>query len=165
MKTLLIGFLLWANPQDHPGPDDVKSAQSIIDAYYDVISGPIGEKRDFDRFRSLFHPEARFVYSYWNADHSQASTMVMNTEEFIGKLGYLDAKGFYEHEITNVTHTFGSVTQVFSSYRFTTEDKSIPDGAGITSYELFYDGNRYWILSMFWQAENAVDKIPAKFLK
>jgi hypothetical protein len=43
--------------------EDVTSIDAIINAVYDVISGPAGEARDWDRFRSLFLPEARLVPS------------------------------------------------------------------------------------------------------
>lgn len=144
---------------------DTESIQSVLDTYYDCISGPIGEKRDFDRLRNLFHPEARLIYSYWDEGSSKAGVLVFNdAEEFIDRLDYLDKKGFYEHELSNITHDFSSIVQVFSSYAFRAEDKSIPEGKGITSYDLFFDGNRYWIMSMFWVAENEQYKIPAKYL-
>jgi hypothetical protein len=37
-----------------PTSDDVSSLDSIIAAAYDVISGPAGQKRDWDRERSIF---------------------------------------------------------------------------------------------------------------
>jgi hypothetical protein len=39
-------------------PADVASIDAIITAAYDVISGPAGQKRDWDRERSLFIPGA-----------------------------------------------------------------------------------------------------------
>lgn len=38
---------------------DVASIDAIIAALYDVISGPAGAPRDWDRMRSLFAPEGR----------------------------------------------------------------------------------------------------------
>ncbi|MEM8887165.1 MAG: hypothetical protein AAGD28_04190 [Bacteroidota bacterium] len=144
---------------------DTESIQSVLDAYYDCISGPIGEKRDFDRMRNLFHPEARLIYSYWDKGSSKAGVLVFrDVEEFIERLDYLDKKGFYEHELSNITHDFSSIVQVFSSYAFRAEDNSIPEGKGITSYDLLFDGDRYWIMSMFWVAENEQYKIPHKYL-
>ena len=146
--------------------EDYKSAQAIIDAYYDCISGPIGQERDFNRLKNMFHKDARLIYSYWNEDSSEANLLVFDSiDAFIDKLGYLDKKGFYEHEIANITHSFSTVTQVFSTYKYRAEDNSIPKGQGITSYNLFFDGKRYWILSMFWAAENDKYKIPKKYLK
>ena len=146
--------------------EDTTSVQNILDAYYDCISGPIGQKRDFDRFKNLFHPSATFTYSYWNSEQTKASTMIFKTvDEFIEKLDYLDKKGFYEHELANTINEFGSVIQVFSTYTYRAEDNSIEPKTGITSYEIFYDGERYWIMSMFWTIENERYKIPKKYLK
>ena len=40
-------------------PADVASPDAIIAALYDVISGPAGQPRDWNRFRSLFAPGAK----------------------------------------------------------------------------------------------------------
>jgi len=42
-------------------PRDVESIDAIITAAYDVISGPAGKKRDWDRERSLYYPGARLI--------------------------------------------------------------------------------------------------------
>src|SRR5437764_9024260 len=42
-------------------PRDVGSIDAIIAAAYDVISGPAGQKRDWNRERSLFFPVARIM--------------------------------------------------------------------------------------------------------
>jgi hypothetical protein len=42
-------------------PADVATMDAIVEALYAVISGPVGEARDWDRFRSLFIPEARLI--------------------------------------------------------------------------------------------------------
>ncbi|MEO1052743.1 MAG: DUF1579 family protein [Bacteroidota bacterium] len=144
--------------------DDKSSIQGLLDAYYDCISGPIRQPRQLDRLRSLFHPEGRLIYSYWTPGHEKAEVLVMNLEEFIEKIDYADKKGFFEHEIANTVHTFGAVTQVFSTYEFRSEDKTIA-GRGITSYELLFDGSRYWIMSMFWTAEDDQYKIPEQYLR
>src|SRR5580658_7280184 len=49
----------------HPGwpsaknPSDVDTVEHLVAALYDVISGPAGKPRDWDRFRSLFLPDGR----------------------------------------------------------------------------------------------------------
>ena len=42
-------------------PSDVESIDAIIAAAYDVILGPAGQPRDWERERSLFYPGARFI--------------------------------------------------------------------------------------------------------
>src|SRR5687768_18498764 len=52
-----------ATPAPPPAarPADVASMDAIVAALYDVISGPAGQKREWDRFRSLFIPGARLI--------------------------------------------------------------------------------------------------------
>src|SRR5512141_837106 len=40
---------------------DVDTLDHIIAALYDVISGPQGQARDWNRFKSLFLPEGRLI--------------------------------------------------------------------------------------------------------
>src|SRR5690606_15671227 len=40
---------------------DVASLDAIIAALYETISGPADQPRDWDRFLSLFHPDARLI--------------------------------------------------------------------------------------------------------
>jgi hypothetical protein len=35
---------------------------------------------------------------------------------------------------------------------------------GINTIQLFYDGNRWWIVNIFWQQESIEDPIPEKYL-
>jgi hypothetical protein len=42
-------------------PADVASVDAILASLYDVISGPAGQPRDWNRFRSLFVPDARLI--------------------------------------------------------------------------------------------------------
>ena len=42
-------------------PKDVSSPEAIVAAVYDVISGPAGQKRNWDRMRTLFVPDAIFA--------------------------------------------------------------------------------------------------------
>ena len=120
---LLLPFMVFpevqAQSEESKYDNDTKSIQNILDAYYDCISGPIGQVRDFDRLRNMFHETANFTYSYWNEGETKASILfIKNVEEYIEKLDYLDKKGFYEHELSNTINEFGSVIQVFSTYTF-----------------------------------------------
>ncbi len=42
-------------------PADLASVDAIITAVYEAISDAAGEERNWDRFRSLFIPEARLI--------------------------------------------------------------------------------------------------------
>src|SRR5437870_11778556 len=50
-----------AVPPAAPRLEDVSTVDGIIRAYYDVITGPAGQPRQWSRDRSLYIPELRFV--------------------------------------------------------------------------------------------------------
>src|ERR1700688_4211331 len=81
-----------------PKPDDVNSLDSILRAIYDVISGPAGD-RDWNRFRSLFVPEARLTSAQKSKD---GSIFLRDVEGYVkGAGGYFGTHGFYESAIVN----------------------------------------------------------------
>jgi hypothetical protein len=96
-----------------PKPDDVKSLDSILKAIYDVICGPAGD-RDWNRFRSLFVPEARLTSATRKAN---GPVRLLDVEGYArGAGGYFKTHAFYESAIVNRVQTFGNIAQVFSSY-------------------------------------------------
>ncbi len=142
---------------------DVKSIDSIIAALYDVISGPPG-KHDWDRFRSLFATSGRLVGV--GARNGSARSRSMTPDEYVTLSGaYIEKNGFFEKEIARKTDQFANIAQVFSTYesRNKADDKK-PFDRGINSIQLFNDGTRWWIVSIFWQGEDAKNPLPAKYL-
>ena len=67
-------------PSGTARPGDVDSVEHIIAAVYDVISGPAGP-RDWDRFRSLYHPGARMIPSRRD-DKGTVSARVSSPDEY-----------------------------------------------------------------------------------
>src|SRR6266446_4269181 len=48
-------------PTVAPGAADVATVDGMVRAYYDVITGPAGQPRQWSRDRSLYIPDLRFV--------------------------------------------------------------------------------------------------------
>ncbi|MGA7168713.1 MAG: hypothetical protein WBX08_06160 [Candidatus Sulfotelmatobacter sp.] len=145
-------------------PEDVKSMDTILSAIYDVISGPIGG-RDWNRFRSLFLPQARFTEVSTRPDGSKV-VLTWSVDEFIRDAGEVFSKEpFYEKAIVNRPESFGNITQVFSSYESRHSPTDKPFERGINSIQLLNDGNRWWVLSILWDTERAGNPLPAKFRK
>ena len=147
---------------------DVESIDAIIRAAYDVISGPAGKKRDWDRERSLFVPGARLIPTATKtADaESDLAPQILDVEEYIKRVEPLFEKsGFYEMEIARRTEQFGQIAQVWSTYesKHSLNDPE-PFMRGINSIQLFYDGERWWIVNIFWQHESTKSPLPAKYL-
>jgi hypothetical protein len=146
--------------------EDVRSMEAILGALYDVISGPAGQGRDWDRMRSLFAPGARLIPTVYRPD-SVPSLLIWDVEQYIRQVGpRLEASGFFEKEVARRVERFGGVTQVFSTYesRRAAGDPT-PIARGINSIQLFYDGKRWWIVTIYWEAERPGNLIPSRYLK
>jgi len=148
-------------------PKDVASLDSIMKAIYDVISGDAGKLRDWDRFRSLFHKDARLIPSGKNAQTGIIAARVMTPEDYVSKSGpYLEKNGFHEREISRHVDQYGNIAQVFSTYAsFHKSDDKDPFMRGINSFQLFNDGKRWWVVTIYWQQESPENLIPKEFLK
>src|SRR5476651_804873 len=65
-----------------PNPADVQSADAIIAALYDVISGPGEKARDWNRFYSLFTRGGRLVATGARAD-GRKFARTLTPEEYV----------------------------------------------------------------------------------
>lgn len=147
-------------------PADVATLDGLIGAVYDVISGPAGQKRDWDRMRSLFLPGARLIPTGRN-QQGEGRQRVLTLEDYItGSGAQLERNGFFEREIGRRTDRYGNIVQVFSAYdsRRTAAD-TVPFARGINSMQAWYDGKRWWMVTIFWQGESAETPIPEQYLR
>ena len=151
-------------------PADVGSIDAIINAAYDVISGQAGKKRDWNRERSLFLPGARLMPTVMEpaatVSKQKLGPQMLDVEGFIKRsASYFEKNGFFEKEIARRTEQFGQIAHAWSTYesRHKADDPE-PFMRGINSIQLFYDGNRWWIVSIYWQHESLEHPIPEKYL-
>jgi hypothetical protein len=148
---------------------DVHSIDAIIAAAYDVISGPAGGQRDWDRERSLFYPGARLIPTAIlpGRNDGELAPQILDVEGYIDRVKPLLAEsGFYEKEIARRVEHFGSIAHVWSTYESRHDLAELePFMRGINSIQLFDDGTRWWILSIYWQHESAQEPLPEKYLR
>lgn len=172
--SVTIGILAQATPAapatpaaKEANPADVASLDSIMKAIYDVISGDAGKARDWDRFRSLFHKDARLIPSGKNPQTGFIGARVLTPEDYIKGSGpYLEKNGFHEREVARHVDMYGNIAQVFSTYAsFHKADDKDPFMRGINSFQLFNDGKRWWVVTIYWQAETPENPVPKQYLK
>jgi Domain of unknown function (DUF4440) len=156
-----------AQTEKEADPKDVASIDSIMKAVYDVISGDAGKTRDWDRFRSLFHKDARLIPTGKNAQTGVIAARVLTPEEYVQRAGPgLLQNGFHEIEKARQVDIYGNIAQVFSTYetRRSLKDEK-PFMRGINSFQLLNDGKRWWVVTIYWQAETPENPIPKQYLK
>jgi hypothetical protein len=144
-------------------PEDVASIDAIMKAVYDVISGPAGP-RDWDRFRSLFVPDARLIPTGC-PQGGTCRPRVLTVDQFAeGSGAYFQQNPFYEVESHRVEERYGHVAHVFSTYESRKAPGEAPFTRGINSFQLFWDGTRWWVVTIFWNDEAQAGPIPSQYL-
>jgi hypothetical protein len=155
-----------AAPQAGPRASDVQSMDAILAALYEVISGPAGQQRDWDRMRNLFVPGARLIPAIYRPD-SVPRLRELSIEDYIALAGpILEKDGFFESEIGRKVERYGGVVHAFSTYESRRKaDDAKPFVRGINSIQLFDDGRRWWVVTVFWEGERPDNPIPAQYLQ
>jgi hypothetical protein len=161
LVALVAGQAAFAQAKDYS--KDVASADAIIVAVYDVISGEPGVARDWDRFRYLFRPETRLIPTR-KTPQGELIAQAMTPEEYIQAFSSRIPVGFFERELHRVTEQYGTLTHAFSTYEAREKKDGPVTVRGINSMQLFHDGKRYYIVSIFWCAEGLGFPLPEKYL-
>jgi hypothetical protein len=139
---------------------DVQSIDGMMNALYEVISGGVGEARNWNRMRSLFIPEARIMAIIPKKDGNDFALRILSLSDYIAQSGpRLIEVGFREKELKRKTEVWGEMAHVLSSYE-TLEEKDQAIKRGINSVQMMYDGNRWWIISLLFEAERSNLSLP-----
>jgi hypothetical protein len=164
-----VALLLYAVPfhaqtlSSVPPAADVESIDAIIAALYDVISGPAGE-RDWDRFRSLFVADARLIPT-GRLENGRWTPRTLSVDGYVERAGsQFRQQAFYEDELHREVQRFGHVAHAFSTYASRRAPDAEPFSRGINSIQLFWDGTRWWVVSIMWDAERDGQVIPPEYL-
>ena len=132
---------------------DVNTLDAILKAMYEVISGPAGVARDWERFRNLYAPGARLMPVVAGPP---ARARVLSPEDYIRRVEPIFAQeDFWERETGRETETFGRVAHVLSHYESLRDPEGEPFERGTNSVQLFHDGERWWIVSVMWNTSRA----------
>jgi hypothetical protein len=170
--TLLSAQTPQAAPTATPSPSpalalrqtDVDTIDHIIAAVYDVISGPAGQ-RDWERFRSLYYAGARMIPTRHD-DQGNLIARVATPDEYAQRSqDFFTREGFFENSVANHVEQWGNIAHVWSTYESRHARGEKPFARGINSFQLLNDGHRWWILSVYWQAEDPAHPLPEKYLK
>jgi hypothetical protein len=165
IPLLLIVSILEAQNNTAKYIDKVQSLDSTLETLYNVISGEKGEERNWELFNYLFKEDAKLIPSVKNKE-GDYGVRYLSPQEYIDTSGtWLFENGFFEKEIHRTTNTFGNITQVFSTYEsFHSNEETVPFMRGINSIQLLNDGQRWWIVNIFWKQETKENPIPEEYL-
>lgn len=145
---------------------------ALVGALYDVISGPAGKPRDWNRFRSLFVPDGRLAVVRperpASADPSARSGDVafLTPEMYIVRdTPVFQTQGFFERGIASRQEEFGNLVTVWSTYESRHgEGDAQPFARGVNALTLVRAQGRFWVVSIVWDSERPGVTLPAKYL-
>lgn len=152
-------------------PADVQTVDSLMAALYDVISGPAGKPRDWDRFRSLFLPDGRLgVIRHPPSAQTKSmheDVVFLTPQDYVDRDDpYFKAHGFFERSIANRIEEFGNLVSVWSTYESrNAADDPKPFVRGVNSLQIVKAEGRYWVASIIWDDERSGTTLPEKYLK
>ncbi len=143
----------------YPNSKDVSTISGLIDATYEVVSGRIGEKRQWERDASLHHPKA--IYSYKNSQNQQVTIPVKSFHDDTQSL--IMTTDFFESEINREVRIFGNIAHVWSTYETRLSEGGPIERRGINSIQLIFEEERWWIISWIFDKESPSNRIPQTF--
>jgi len=147
-------FLAAVAAQPAPNADLAEIDKTVL-AVYDVISGPPGQKRDFDKMRSLFAPGA--TMKAIGPKGLRGGTV----EDYISRnAAVLEKEGFTEKELGRKVELWGNLATVWSSYDGRTANGSFHE-RGINSFQLVKVDGKWLVASILWQEETPANPLPA----
>jgi hypothetical protein len=138
---------------------DLAGIDAAIRGVYEVISGPPGQKRDFDRMRSLFAPGATMKAIGPKGLHGGSVEDYINRNKDI-----LEKMGFTERELARRTEVWGGLATAWSAYDGRTADGSFHE-RGINSFQLVKIDGKWLVASILWQEETPDNPLPRDLIK
>jgi len=141
-------------------PADVAAPESVVKAVYETLSGRAGEARNWNRFRSLMAPGARFVTESVTADGA-VHRRALGLEELItsNEKG-LATEGFFEHRVITHEEVWAHFAVVVTPYEIRHAPGEAPFARGIKHTELTSDGKRWFVESIVWEGETTASPLP-----
>jgi hypothetical protein len=141
---------------------DLTTLDGMVRALYSTISGPKGMKRDLELQRSLFIPGARLVAPEKGQDGS-LKVVQMDIEGYMkSAFPMMEARGFFERETSRKVEQWGHIAHVWSRYEsFEKADDKAPSEQGINTFQLVFDGHRWWVTGCAWDDESTGQSLPS----
>jgi hypothetical protein len=134
------------------------TVESITGRMYALISGRTNEPRDWAAVKELYAPGARLI-PIENAPDGSRIARVMTPDEFAASRSlFFEQQDFFEWETAREERRYGRLAHVWSSYEASHGPRGRVIRKGVNSIQLWNDGTRWWILSVAWDAVEALDR-------
>ena len=122
--------------------DDTSSIDGIVNAYYEVVSGPEGFIYDADRDANI-HADGALITKAFPDGRFQRHDL--SAEQAMISVPYDQA--FFESEVNRRIERYGNIAHVWSEFEMRTSPEADPYSGGFNSISLYFKDDRWWISS------------------
>jgi hypothetical protein len=134
---------------------------ALITAIDAAVSGPANQDRTC--FRELFLPDARLI-PIRIAPDGTATPHMLTVQDWIDAVAKRGSAIVTEHQLKFKTESWAHMAHLWSTYETRLSDDPKAGDRGINSIQAIFDGRRWQVIEITWQAETPADPVPAKYL-
>jgi len=143
--------------------DDTTDIQTAIDGLYAVISGPVGQERDFDAMRELFM-EGASMGAVGAGPEGNGAGRVITLDDYIERSGpWLVENGFTERATRTDVTQWGEIAYARSAYEGVNGVTGEVFLIGVNFITLFKIEGEWKIASILWRTESEDWPVAAAF--
>jgi hypothetical protein len=134
---------------------------ALVSALYAAVSGPANQDRTC--FRDVFLADAKLTPIVKKPDGSFGPRN-LTVEDWISLVAKHGDVKFYEKGVLTKTEVYGNLAHLWSTYETREDPNGKPTARGINSIQVVFDGTRWKVQAILWQAETPETPLPAKYL-
>lgn len=143
---------------EHHTDDGLDAA---VKGIYAVISGPAGQKRDWDAFAAMFTDDAVMGQCVMAQDGTPRYIGFTPAQYVEQNAAFLEEGGFFEQETGRQVQRFGQMVHVWSTYQARRTEDGEVFMRGINSIQMVDMGEAGWkVRSIFWNPETPNNPLP-----
>lgn len=147
--------------QDSSACPQAGTLDELVKALDDAVSG--APDKDRACLRELLLPDARLI-PVSKGQLTAFAPHILSVDEWIEAVKKRGSTPFYERQVKVKTEQYGHIAHLWSTY----EIRPTPDGKatvrGINSIQAVFDGKRWRVVEILWQAETPEETVPHKYL-
>lgn len=150
--------------------DDFNGINRAIEMLYSSISGPAGEQRDVEGFRSILAKDAVLLSMRPSASSDGGfEPMRMTPDVYIERaMPMLVRAGFTEKEIGRRLEVYGTIAHAMSAYRgnYSNAAGEALVVRGVNSIQLVKENGQWKVISILWDTEwpDGSNPVPDRYI-
>lgn len=154
----------WAPVASGAAPAERTPVDATIDAYFSLLSGPAGE-RDWQAFRALFLPSARF-HAMGIDEKGEPGYFPSVLDGYVHHVAeFVESRGFYQSDDCRRSVIYGRTATVVAAFESRLQPDGDPIDRGVISFHLVAEGGAWRIASVLWNSATAGEPAPREGLE